>query len=68
VGSYFANIFGPPQYQDLHEEIAERYFRAFFKSGVFVGQMRTKLGVSGFERTGPEESARELLETILKQP
>ena len=68
VGSYFANIFGPPQYKELHEEIAERYFQAFFKSGIFVGQMRTKLGVSGFERTGPEESARALLETILKQP
>jgi hypothetical protein len=68
VGSYFANIFGPPQYRELHDEIAERYFQAFFSSGVFVGQMRTQLGVSGFEMTGPEESARALLETILKQP
>ena len=24
--SYFANIFGPPQYHDLHEKIARRYF------------------------------------------
>ena len=68
VGTYFANIFGPPQYQELHDEIADRYFKAFFNSNVFVGQMRTQLGVSGFERTGPEESAKALLETILKQP
>ena len=68
VGTYFANIFGPPQYRELHDEIAERYFQAFFNNGVFVGQMRTQLGVPGCERTGPKESARALLETILKQP
>ncbi|NLC70363.1 MAG: phosphoenolpyruvate carboxykinase [Desulfuromonadaceae bacterium] len=67
VGTYFANIFGPPQYRELHDDIAARFFQAFFANGVFVGQMRTRLGVGGFETTGPEESARELLEIILKQ-
>ncbi|MBN1140363.1 MAG: phosphoenolpyruvate carboxykinase, partial [Deltaproteobacteria bacterium] len=67
VGTYFANIFGPPQYRELHEEIATRFFQAFFSTGVFVGQMRTRLGIGGQERSGPEESARELLEIIFKR-
>jgi hypothetical protein len=62
--SYFANIFGPPQYRELHDKIASEYFRAFFDAGVFVGQIRTRLGVSGMEMKGPEESAKALLELI----
>lgn len=62
--SYFANIFGPPQYQDIHEIIARKYFDAFFEKGIFVGEMRTQLGVSGREFDGPEKSARALLEML----
>ncbi len=61
VHSYFANVFGPPQYKDLHEPLALRYFEALFASGAFVGQMRTRLGIPGWERSGPEEAARALL-------
>jgi len=64
VESYFANIFGPPQYRDLHEGLAERYFGAMFKAGLLVGQMRTMLGIKGREMSGPEQSARALLEMI----
>lgn len=64
VQTYFANIFGPEQYPDLHEPIAQRFFEAFFNQGIFVGQLRTRLGLSGQERSGPEESARALLETL----
>ncbi len=64
VHSYFANIFGPPEYRDLHEEIAQRHFEAFFKTGVFVGQMRTRLGIIGYESSGPGEAANELLKII----
>jgi len=64
VNSYFANIFGPPEYVDLHDSIAERYFRTFFSKGVFVGQMRTRLGISGYETTGPKAAAAELLRII----
>lgn len=64
VNSYFANIFGPPEYQSLHEEIASGFFRAFFIKNVYVGQMRTKLGIPGFETTGPQEAAKELLKII----
>jgi len=64
VHSYFANIFGPPEYRDLHEKIVERYFDSFFRAGVFVGQMRTRLGIPGYETSGPREAATELLKII----
>jgi len=64
VHSYFANIFGPPEYRDLHEEIVRRCFASFFRKGVFVGQMRTRLGIIGYETTGPREAAIELLKII----
>ncbi len=64
VHSYFANIFGPPQFKELHEKLAQKYFGAFFKKGVFVGQIRTRLGIAGWERKGPEEAAKELLKII----
>ncbi|MBN2580507.1 MAG: hypothetical protein JXB10_16095 [Pirellulales bacterium] len=64
VHSYFANIFGPPQYKDLHEPLAQKLFEAAFARNVFVGQLRTRLGISGCESTGPEEAAKALLELI----
>ncbi len=64
--SYFANIFGPPQYRELHDSIAERYFDLFFKKDIFVGQVRTRLGIKGFEMKGPEEAASEIIK-IIKQ-
>jgi hypothetical protein len=64
VKSYFANIFGPVQYPELHEVLARQYFEKFFEQKIFVGQMRTRLGIQGQERKGPEAAARELLCTI----
>jgi energy-coupling factor transporter ATP-binding protein EcfA2 len=62
--SYFANIFGPPQYRELHDRIAKNYFETFFKKDIFVGQIRTRLGIKGYEILGPEEAAKELLKII----
>ncbi len=64
VHTYFANIFGPPEYRELHEEIVKRYFDAFFRNKVFVGQMRTRLGIPGYEASGPSEAAMALLKII----
>jgi hypothetical protein len=64
VHSYFANIFGPPQYKQIHDALAQKYFQAFFDAKVFVGEIRTRLGLSGWERKGPEEAAKELLRRI----
>ena len=67
VHSYFANIFGPPQYKKLHDEIALKYFNAFFDQGIFVGQIRTRLGITGYEAQGPEMAARALLDSMRDQ-
>ena len=64
VHSYFANIFGAPQYRDLHEELAGRVFKAAVDSGVYVGQIRTRLGIAGSETSGPQEAARALFEVM----
>ena len=47
VHTYFVNIFGAIQYKSLHDGIAKQYFETFFKSDIFVGQMRTRLGIKG---------------------
>ena len=67
VHSYYANIFGPVQYRQVHDVLAEKYFHAFFKAGIYVGQIRTRLGLSGWERNGPREAAKELLAVIQQQ-
>jgi hypothetical protein len=48
----------------LHDKIALQYFNAFYKYGLFVGQMRTRLGIAGYERSGPAEAANALLALI----
>lgn len=64
VNSFYANIFGPPSYPQLQEELARKYYQQFFDQGLFVGQLRTQLGVKGMERKGPGQSAQALIEAI----
>ncbi|MGB9713274.1 MAG: phosphoenolpyruvate carboxykinase [Dissulfurimicrobium hydrothermale] len=64
VHSYFANIFGPPQYRELHDDLALGIFETAIRSGVFVGQLRTRLGIPGYETKGPHEAAIALLRLI----
>ena len=64
VSTYFANVFGPQQYQEMHEPLAQEFFKAFFDHGIYVGQLRTRLGMPGMERSGPEDAARALLEKL----
>lgn len=66
VGTYFANVFGPQQYPELYDAISDKFFSQMFASNVFVGQMRTQLGIPGMERSGPEIAARAILEMIKK--
>ncbi|MBS3136687.1 phosphoenolpyruvate carboxykinase [Candidatus Woesearchaeota archaeon] len=66
VQTYFANIFGPVQYRSLHEKIATNFFEKMFESGIIVGELRTRLGIPGYETKGPEEAARALISLILK--
>ncbi len=52
-----ANIFGPPQQRDLHEVLAREHFAALFVGQKFAGQLRTRLGISGYETKGPQSAA-----------
>ncbi len=67
VYSFFANPFGPLQYKEEYERLAQKYFSHIFRSGTFVGQLRTRLGIPGFETKGPQEAAKELFTTIEKK-
>lgn len=64
TGTYFANIFGAAQRRDRHEDIACEVFAAAFRAGTFVGQLRTRLGLDGWETEGPRAAATALLEHI----
>jgi energy-coupling factor transporter ATP-binding protein EcfA2 len=64
VHTYFVNVFGAVQYRALHDEIAGRVFGAFFRKGIFVGQLRTRLGIAGQEQQGPGDAARALLAMV----
>jgi hypothetical protein len=64
VETYFANIFGPIQYRELHDRLANEFFQHYFAHHVLVGQMRTMLGIHGQEQSGPLASARALLDFI----
>jgi hypothetical protein len=64
VHTYFANPFGAPQRRERHEEAAEIYFRKMFETGVKVGQIRTRLGIEGFEQAGPRTASLELFKKI----
>jgi hypothetical protein len=67
VHTYFVNIFGAIQYRTVHEEIAKRFFEVFFNKKIFVGQLRTRLGIVGWEQKGPEEAAQALLQMISRE-
>jgi hypothetical protein len=64
VENYFANIFGPPQYRSLHDELAQKYFNQFFENQYLVGQLRTMLAIPGQEQSGPLAAARALLQLV----
>ena len=67
VNSFYANIFGPPMYPELQEQLAQKYFQAFFDQHTSVCELRTQLGIQGMEMKGPEMAARELLEEIKRK-
>ena len=64
VHTYFANPFGAPQRRDIHEKQAEFYFDYMFSAGTRIGQIRTRLGINGFEHAGPKSAATGLLQII----
>ena len=63
VHSYFANIFGPRNIKNYTKRLHIAILRRFFK-GIWVGQLRTRLGIPGWETKGPEAAAKELFKMI----
>jgi energy-coupling factor transporter ATP-binding protein EcfA2 len=66
VHTYFANPFGAAQKKKKNQALAEEFIDRLLKSGKKVGQLRTRLGINGFETKGPEEAAQALFEFISK--
>lgn len=64
VTSYFANPFGPTQLQDLCNPLLDKYFDLLFKNNIPVGEIHTRLAVSGMEHEGPKEVAKFLYELV----
>lgn len=64
VNVYFCNVFGPAQQPEIYDEITKKYFAEFFKKGVMLGTVRTRLGVPGNEKDGPMKAATALLNYI----
>jgi hypothetical protein len=62
--SYFANPFGAIQMKDKHEKIAQKFFKKMFETGVKVGEIRTMLGVEGYEKEGTMLAAKALMKII----
>ncbi len=64
VHTYFANPFGAPQRKQEHEICAQYYFEKMFEKGIKVGQIRTRLGIDGYEQEGPRAASLELFNVI----
>jgi hypothetical protein len=64
VSTYFANPFGAPQKREQHDALAKAYLDKMLEGGTKVGQIRTQLGISGYELGGPEAAARALFDFI----
>lgn len=61
VHSYFANPFGAAQKRGEHGAVAGYSFERLLAGGIRIGTLRTRLGIRGYEMTGPEEAARAIL-------
>ncbi len=68
TNSYFANPFGPAQRREQIDGLAATTFAAAFRAGVYVGQLRTQLGLPGAESAGPRAAAKALLDLIAGGP
>ncbi|QAV32695.1 hypothetical protein SAMN04488510_13614 [Fervidobacterium changbaicum] len=64
--SYFANPFGAVQRKEEHHKIAETFLRKMFETGVRVGEIRTMLGVEGYEKEGTYLAAKTLYKLVEK--
>jgi len=62
--TYFVNPFGVPEYPELHDKLAQKFFNLMESKGVFLGEFRTQLGIEDRHRQGPYKAARSLVKFI----
>ena len=62
--SYFANPFGAIQMKEKHHETAIKFFEQMFRTGMKIGELKTQLGIPGYEHEGPLKAARRLIKLI----
>lgn len=67
TSTYFANPFGPVQYQEETHALVKKMFAAMRKEKIALGVMYTQLAIEGKGEKGPEEAARKLFEWINKE-
>jgi len=64
VESFFANPFGPVQMQAETTKLIHSYFENLKTNNVFIGEIYTKLAVSGMSTDGPLNAAKLLLKHL----
>jgi len=67
VDSYFANPFGVVQRKAQSDVLIPKIFGALYDNNVEVGEIYTKLAISGKEQTGPKNAAAWLFEWIMSK-
>ena len=66
VESFFAHPFGPVQKEEKTRVLLDKYFSKLFEEGILVGELYTKLAVTGMEHDGPAGAAKRLFEILEK--
>jgi hypothetical protein len=62
--SFYANPFGAPQCRHQYEKLARQFFTLLFEQKIYVGQLRTRLGVPNYGQEGPLAAAKALFDCI----
>ena len=50
--------------REKHHEIAIKFFNQMFKTGIKIGELKTSLGIPGYEYEGPLRAAKRLIKLI----
>lgn len=66
VTSYFANPFGAPSYKKDHDKLAMSLFKVMYDNNIFVGQLRTQLGITKYANEGPKQAAKALFKYLME--
>lgn len=64
VKSFFANPFGPVQREEQTRKLLDLYFSRLFDNHILVGELYTKLGLTGFQQDGPKKAAEQLFKIL----